>query len=228
MTTTPCWIPAKSEKKGTALPLSVSLYFHHKGQAVAGGRDEGEQYEASVRLLTSGICDAQTFWSVFSWIERPAIGDIFLFRDGVRPLWEDEANRRGGKWQLRLPKALAAKVWEDLVLAFVGGAFTVGDELVGIAWAPRYSEDSISVWNRTAHDSEAKRAIFDTMNAHLTLIPHLMRLEYKPHESRRSTTNGASAKLARPARSHERAERIDRADRPATGTSTAPVTTGFW
>jgi translation initiation factor 4E len=197
-----------------------------------GGRDvesggEEEEYEARMRLVVANVADTSSLWATLSWLERPTVGDIFLFRDGVRPLWEDAANRRGGKWQLRLPKALAAKVWEDLVLAFVGGAFTVGDELVGIAWAPRYSEDSISVWNRTAHDSEAKRAIFDVMNANLTLIPHLMRLEYKPHEGRRTTTS-VGGKLARPARTHERAERIDRADRPTTGSAAAPVTTGFW
>lgn len=30
-------------------------------------------------------------------------------------MWEDSANRRGGKWMVRLRKGIASRYWEDLV-----------------------------------------------------------------------------------------------------------------
>lgn len=38
-----------------------------------------------------------------------------MFRQGVRPVWEDAANINGGKWIVRLKKGLASRYWENLV-----------------------------------------------------------------------------------------------------------------
>jgi translation initiation factor 4E len=57
--------------------------------------------------------------------------DIHLFKDGIRPLWEDEANKNGGKWIVRLRKGLANRCWENLVLAILGEQFMVGEEICG-------------------------------------------------------------------------------------------------
>ena len=46
-------------------------------------------------------------------------------------MWEDEVNRKGGKWILRLKKGLAAQLWEDLLLAIVGDKLGLGEELCG-------------------------------------------------------------------------------------------------
>jgi translation initiation factor 4E len=35
-------------------------------------------------------------------------------------MWEDEANKNGGRWTLRVAKGYANKLWEDLILAFIG------------------------------------------------------------------------------------------------------------
>jgi translation initiation factor 4E len=32
--------------------------------------------------------------------------DYHLFKEGISPLWEDEANEKGGKWMVRLRKGL--------------------------------------------------------------------------------------------------------------------------
>jgi hypothetical protein len=38
-----------------------------------------------------------------------------IFRDGIKPMWEDEANSRGGKWSLKLKKGVASHFWEEMV-----------------------------------------------------------------------------------------------------------------
>ena len=90
--------------------------------------------------------------------------DIMLFRDGIRPMWEDESNRAGGKWTLRLRKHGASLLWEELVLAMIGEQFDVGTEVCGAVLSVRYHDDTLSVWHRTA-DNEAAvarlRATYD-------------------------------------------------------------------
>ena len=44
----------------------------------------------------------EDFWSVFNHIERVSMlqsgFDFSFFKKGIKPMWEDDANRRGGKW----------------------------------------------------------------------------------------------------------------------------------
>jgi translation initiation factor 4E len=35
-------------------------------------------------------------------------------------MWEDEANKNGGRWTLKVSKGFTNKLWEDLILAMIG------------------------------------------------------------------------------------------------------------
>lgn len=48
----------------------------------------------------------------------PSPTDLHLFKEGIRPLWEDSANCNGGKWIIRFKKAVSGRFWEDLVSHF--------------------------------------------------------------------------------------------------------------
>ena len=77
----------------------------------------------------------EKFWSYYAHMIRPhdllGHADIHLFKDGIRPLWEDDANKNGGKWIVRLKKGLANRCWENLILALLGEQFMVGEEICG-------------------------------------------------------------------------------------------------
>ena len=74
--------------------------------------------------------------------------DFHLFKNGIKPTWEDPQNERGGKWMVRLKKGLASRYapqhvclyvsspangryWEEVVLAIIGEQFDVGQEICG-------------------------------------------------------------------------------------------------
>ena len=61
--------------------------------------------------------------------------------DGIKPMWEDEANLHGGRWTLRVAKGYANKLWEDLILAFIGEQFTDENEICGIIVSVRNNGD---------------------------------------------------------------------------------------
>ncbi|KAJ5913114.1 Eukaryotic translation initiation factor [Penicillium tannophilum] len=109
-------------------------------------------YEKSTVPLAS-ISSVESFWAVYSHLKRPSllptVSDYHIFKKGIRPVWEDEANKRGGKWIVRLKKGVADRYWEDLLLAMVGDQFAeAGDEVCGAVLSVRGGEDVLSVWTR--------------------------------------------------------------------------------
>ncbi|ODH52780.1 hypothetical protein GX48_00974 [Paracoccidioides brasiliensis] len=109
-------------------------------------------YEKSTIALAS-ISSVESFWAVYSHLKRPsllpAVSDYHIFKKGIRPVWEDEANRRGGKWIIRLKKGVADRYWEDLLLAMVGDQFAeASEEVCGAVLSVRSGEDVLSVWTR--------------------------------------------------------------------------------
>jgi len=53
-------------------------------------------------------------------------------------LSQDDANKEGGKWIVRLKKGLASRCWENLILAVLGEQFMVGDEICGAVISIRF------------------------------------------------------------------------------------------
>ena len=95
----------------------------------------------------------EAFWTVYSHLKRPSslpsVSDYHIFKKGVRPVWEDEENKKGGKWIVRLKKGVSDRFWEDLLLAIVGDQFAeAGEEVCGAVLSVRSGEDVLSVWTR--------------------------------------------------------------------------------
>ncbi|KAJ2855013.1 hypothetical protein J3B02_002381 [Coemansia erecta] len=160
------------------LRFAWTFWFMHRapGQKI-------DDYEAAMIKIAS-FATVERFWAVYSHLKRPdrvpTITDYHMFRQGVRPVWEDPANVNGGKWMVRLRKGLSPRMWEKLAMAVVGDAFCVGDEICGIVLSIRNSEDIISLWNRTALDTKTNAHIRDTMKATMGL-PSECIVEYKAH-----------------------------------------------
>jgi translation initiation factor 4E len=109
-------------------------------------------YEKSTLKLAS-ISSVESFWTIYSHLKRPSllptVSDYHIFKDGIRPVWEDEANKKGGKWIVRLKKGVADRYWEDLLLAIIGDQFMeAGEEVCGAVLSVRSGEDVLSVWTK--------------------------------------------------------------------------------
>jgi translation initiation factor 4E len=105
----------------------------------------------------------EQFWRIYNHLQRPnefkTTTDYHLFKNGIKPTWEDPQNERGGKWMVRLKKGLTSRYWEELVLAIIGEQFDVGHEICGAVVSIRHNEDILSVWNKNADNTEAKNKI---------------------------------------------------------------------
>ena len=142
-------------------PLHSPFAFWYV-KRVHGARAQ-ENYERNIRRLAV-VSDLESFWAVYNHLVRPNelsnSSDYSFFRAHIKPMWEDPANKAGGKFMLRLRKGFASRYWEDLLFAALGEQLGVGDRLCGVSVSVRYNEDILSVWHKDANDAEVSCSLF--------------------------------------------------------------------
>jgi translation initiation factor 4E len=157
-----------------------------KESETTGTNAAAAPYENSIKSITT-VKTVQEFWATYNYLRRPndlsSTTDYHFFRDGIKPTWEDPKNSKGGKWILRLPKGLASRYWEEVILAIIGGQFP-DSEVCGAVISIRYSEDILALWNKNASDREMVERLREALKKTLQLPPHAAAsLEYKPHQN---------------------------------------------
>lgn len=161
------------------LQYAYALWYSRRSP----GKTTIQSYDQNLKLV-GRFASVEQFWGLYSHLVRPSelltYTDFHLFKVGVKPMWEDAANKKGGKWVVRLRKGLVSRCWENLILAMLGEQFMVGEEICGAVVSIRFPEDKICVWNKTASDVATTARIRDTLRRVLHLPPSAS-MEYKIH-----------------------------------------------
>lgn len=99
---------------------------------------------------------AEEFWSVFNNVKPSSAlalnSNYHLFREGIEPMWEDPANKEGGKFVLTIPKqdskmGKGDEWWLYTVLAVIGETMDAsGDEICGCVVSIRKGQDRVALW----------------------------------------------------------------------------------
>jgi translation initiation factor 4E len=110
------------------------------------------EYEKTLHSM-AGFSTAEDFFTIYRHLKRPStlppVSDYHVFKKGIRPAWEDDENKRGGKWIVRLRKGVADRYWEDLIFAIIGDQFAeASEEVCGAVLSVRNGEDILSIWTR--------------------------------------------------------------------------------
>jgi len=162
------------------LQFNYTFWFSRRSP---GKQSSTQSYDQNLKKV-GVFASVEQFWMYYSHMQRPSElsghSDYHLFKEGIRPMWEDTANSNGGKWIVRLKKGLASRCWENLILAMLGEQFMVGEEICGAVISVRFQEDILSLWNRTADDAQTVGRIRDTLKRVLNL-PASTIMEYKMH-----------------------------------------------
>lgn len=146
----------QKQKESSASPASEQAEHNLKNswnifyRPPTTSRDK--DYEKSIIKIGS-FGSAEAFWTLYTYLKCPSslptVSDYHIFKEGIRPVWEDAGNKRGGKWIIRLKKGVADRYWEDLLLAIVGDQFMeASDEVCGAVLSVRSGEDVLSVWTK--------------------------------------------------------------------------------
>lgn len=139
------------------------------------------------QVKSIGLFDsAEGFWAIFNCTilpsQLPPNASFYLFRKNIAPMWEHEANRRGGKWVIPFfsktskPEDEMQAVdaaWQTLCLCAIGELFPCEEEEIcgvtvsrskqrsssaGYA-ASTVSEWKLCLWTRTAGDAAVQMQI---------------------------------------------------------------------
>ena len=131
-------------------------------------RGAAHQFNWLDTIKSVGIFDtAEGFWGLHDCVLPPSKlpngANLYLFRKNIPPMWEHEANRRGGKWLVsfepeRSPDADEA--WTTLCLNAIGENVPCNEvELCGVVVSKRKAGYRLAVWTRNAHDATAQTKI---------------------------------------------------------------------
>jgi translation initiation factor 4E len=120
---------------------------------------ESGEYEAGLTVI-GDFDTVESFCRYFNWLKPPSKleknSNYHLFKKGIKPMWEDEANANGGKWVLTMKNnpQLLDRCWNWLAMALVGEDLDEGEEICGAVVSLRSKVDRIQLWTRSKDDIE--------------------------------------------------------------------------
>lgn len=101
-------------------PFKYAWHFYHDKHS------DNDNYEGRLTLMKDDIVTAKPFWEVLNSfpLERLHLKDsVHFFKRGVKPVWEDPRNVKGGAWTFRVPKSQAEQFWKEVLMMAVGEQF---------------------------------------------------------------------------------------------------------
>uniref|UniRef100_A0A8C3KDW3 Eukaryotic translation initiation factor 4E family member 1B n=1 Tax=Calidris pygmaea TaxID=425635 RepID=A0A8C3KDW3_9CHAR len=152
----------------TSLPRWALWFFKN---------DKSKMWQANLRLVTK-FSTVEDFWALYSHIQlasKLTSGcDYSLFKDGIEPMWEDNQNKRGGRWLITLAKQQRHteldRFWLETLLCLIGEMFDdYSDEVCGAVINIRAKGDKIAIWTREAENREGVTHIGRVYKEHLGL-----------------------------------------------------------
>jgi len=139
---TPGEVPANIPPGPHALDSAWAIWEH---RAAHESRTTYEQNMAKIIEFST----IEDFWRAWNNLPKPSdiffdgksnkkVGDrviesLSLFKAGIKPEWEDKANRQGGEWFVRKTLSLGFldEAWKKLVLGMIGETLDPEHEVTG-------------------------------------------------------------------------------------------------
>ncbi|EDW81614.1 uncharacterized protein Dwil_GK12168 [Drosophila willistoni] len=158
-------IPGDAKKEETQETAQTEQLFKHPLQNSWTlwylENDHKKSWEDMQHVITS-FNFVEDFWSLYNHIIPPSVikmgSDYSLFKKNIRPMWEDAANKQGGRWVITLNKNCKQELdnlWLDVLLCMIGETFDYADQICGAVVNIRNKCNKISLWTANGSDKEA-------------------------------------------------------------------------
>ncbi|TRY60784.1 hypothetical protein DNTS_032217 [Danionella cerebrum] len=172
--------------------------------------DKNKSWTENLRLI-SKFDTVEDFWALYNHIQQPnnRILDISssteilkckfcaFLQDGIKPMWEDERNKLGGRWLMTLSKQQRHndldRFWMETLLCLIGESFDeASEDVCGAVVNVRPKGDKISIWTGNCQNREAIMTIGQQYKDRLSL-PLKMLIGYQSHDDT-SSKSGSTTK----------------------------------
>jgi translation initiation factor 4E len=182
-----------SEANKTKLENSFSFWYRIS--------DDIAQYQAPKQALDKKIYETQVkkihefdtveeFWGIFQHLRKPDSCkpgiEFMMFKEPIKPMWEDENNKNGGKISIKLRKEYTTIIWEEMIFALIGGILPkeMKDEINGIVVTSRKEFNTLQIWFKTFDENINKDLVQCIKD--LLVIPDEVNLEVKQFNKNKS------------------------------------------
>lgn len=104
------------------------------------------------------LSSLEDFWGIYNNIIKTSSlsygSNYYLFKDGIKPMWEDPSNKNGGKWSIQFKKNINIdldNIWLIIMLHSLGNIFcddtnNYNTEITGLIINIRKYQDKINIW----------------------------------------------------------------------------------
>ena len=166
-------------------------------QSQKQGVMEKEKYELQVKKIAD-FDTIEDFWSIFQHLRKPdsCIPGIeyFMFKEPIKPLWEDENNKNGGRFSIKLKHGYTTIIWEEMIFALIGGILPkeMKDQINGIVVTSRKEFNTLQIWFKNYDDKiteDLEQCIRD-----LLVIPSEVKIEKRQFNKKDNVNNNNSNK----------------------------------
>ena len=166
-------------------------------QSQKQGVMEKEKYELQVKKIAD-FDTIEDFWSIFQHLRKPdsCIPGIeyFMFKEPIKPLWEDENNKNGGRFSIKLKHGYTTIIWEEMIFALIGGILPkeMKDQINGIVVTSRKEFNTLQIWFKNYDDKiteDLEQCIRD-----LLVIPQEVKIEKRQFNKKDNVNNNNSNK----------------------------------
>ncbi|KAG2012724.1 hypothetical protein GB937_006809 [Aspergillus fischeri] len=132
---------------------------------------ESTDYDNRLYVLHEDVADIATFYRVYNnypWDKIRLRDSVHIFRKGVRPVWEDPENLRGGCWKFRVPKSKAQEFFHEIAILCMANEFQAAlekehDHVLGVSTSVRFNSHMISVWNKMGTNERSIKILEQTI-----------------------------------------------------------------
>ncbi|XP_054161943.1 eukaryotic translation initiation factor 4E-3-like [Oppia nitens] len=191
----------KSSKKLTELTAN-----DQKWQIWKWKRNDGHERHKSINQwedylqIKSTFVTKDDFWRSYNEVNGFEFGlmtshfNYFVFKEGIKPMWEDSANNMGGQWVMEFPgkedwrkTSHLNEIWIKLLLDITGINTNNGsliefiNDINGVALMFRHHFNKIAVWTQNSSDTVVNLKIGQALKS---LTGFNGKMYYAKHNSR--------------------------------------------
>lgn len=169
-------------------------------------------YTQNTRHVAS-FSTAQDFFAIWNGLPQPselldnkrimregkgsavAVDALMIFKEGIKPEWEDKENTQGGHFQIHLKANTGGgqidEYWNNIVLAMVGGTMDPSDQITGVRLVDKLSGKGptngirIELWFKKGEYKQLQKSFETCMGLKVdgSMNANVPKPDFKPHGS---------------------------------------------
>ena len=154
-----------------------------------------EKYESQVKKIAD-FDTIEEFWGIFQHLRKPDSCkpgiEYFMFKEPIKPLWEDEHNKNGGRFSIKLKRGYTTIIWEEMIFTLIGGILPkeIKEEINGIVVTSKKEFNTLQIWFRN-FDEKIVQDLEQCLRE-LLVIPDEVRLDPKKFNVSSNNNNSNS------------------------------------